>query len=164
MEDFTLKVPFDGDAVKALDVLATTLSTEGFKILARSAYEAEFNGPPRPRNYGEMSRFWGSSKIRVARTGPALQLNAEMGSYRHYRKILFRILGGILGTLFAMFWALFFRSGRVDDVAIVMIATIALNVVIVFVVVRLTDRASQSRIKQAYATLLNNAAMLGRRV
>ena len=164
MDDFTLQMPFAGDTAKALDMLAASLSSEGFRITSRSAYEVGFKGPPQPRNYGEMSRFWGASAVKVSAKGNALYLTAEMGEMKRAGTIAKWIFGGMLAAALSGLVAMFYMGSGTSDAVIIMLALTVPIVVFVAVLTRLMVSSQEQRTKAAYETLLNNAVMLGRAV
>ena len=165
MDDFSLDLPFTGDSAKALDMLAAALSSEGFEITSRSASQVEFKGPPQPRNYGELSRFWGASTVKVSAKSASLHLAAEMREFQRVNKTAQRIAVGIslmIGIITAATLAVG-MDGRLEGAAVATAFTLAFAALIMGLM-RQMRLSQETRTRAAYETLFNNAAMLGRHV
>ena len=165
MDDFSLDLPFNGDTAKALDMVATSLSSEGFRITSRSASQVEFKGPPQPRNYGEMSRFWGASAVKVSAKSASLLLAADMREFQRVNKIAQRIAVG-MSLMIGIFTAATLAvgmDGRLEGAAAATAITLAFAALFMGLMRAMTS-SQETRTKAAYETLLNNAAMLGRNV
>ena len=161
MDDFSLHTPFDGDPARALDMVATTLSSNGFRILSRNAHAIEFKGPPPPQHIGEMNPYWGASRAVISQKGGALNLNAEMGEFNRTNKNASWIAVGIL--LMGVFAAISVASATGDRAGTaIMLAIMPTLALLVTFVIRWSAGAHERRTRERYETLLNNAAMMGR--
>ncbi len=163
MDDFELQTPFDGDVAKALDHVATILSSSGFKITARSDREMGFEGPPMPQGHHEMSRFWGASAVKVSRTSGALRLSVSMGAFDRANVLAMQI-GAVLVVLAfgAAGSAAFLAEGSLSskEAAVLFLGLPLLCFVPVWLIVRLAVKSQEKRIRDSFGVLLNNAAML----
>lgn len=163
MDDIKLQMPFSDAPTKALEVMATTLSSNGFRILTRDAYSIELKGPPPPQHIGEMNPYWGASRIVLSHKGGALNLAAEMGQFISTNRNAGLVVFGILIAGLAAAAAMFAFSGDMVAPMIVMAAPASIAL-IASPLIRMAVRAQERRIRERYETLLNNAVMLGRAV
>ena len=167
MKDFKLDCPFDGNVAKAMDVAITILLPNGCRVLSTTAHEVAFKGPPMPQTAYQATQFWGASLIKLSHQKHALHLAVEMGELQKSNKIIAWIFAAIflpvvLGVSFVI------GSGAASDVTFSGTEAVVITSLVVAVtgfvtwVIRWSVRSWETKMKEAYQTLLANAAILGR--
>ena len=169
MDPIDLQMPFHGDAAKALDVVATMLSSDGFRITSRAAYELELAGPPTPIGYHEMSRFWGASTINVSQKGGALRLKAAMDGFNRGNVVAAQLVLGIMALLAAALFSIVSvndgLAGLLSLEAVMLVAGLPLLIAgVIWLAVRQANTWHEKRIKRSFETLLNKAVILAQQV
>jgi hypothetical protein len=161
MDNIVLQMPFTGDVTKALDLIGTNLSSSGFKIIGRSAYEMNFQGPPQPQGHHEMSRYWGASAVKVSQQGGALNLVAEMDAFNKSTATAWKIIVPLM--IFAAVLPAAAIGGHAGpEVLAIVIGLFLLLFAMIWILMRFTMKSYVRRIKDSYETLLNNAVMLAK--
>ena len=163
VDDIKLQMPFSDAPTKALEVMATTLSSNGFRIVTRDATSIELKGPPPPQHIGETNPYWGASRIVLSHKGGTLILAAEMGQFNSTNKNAFLVAIGILLAGFFGAGAMFAFSGDAVAPMIIMAAPVSIAL-IASPVIKMAIHSQERRLRERFETLLNNAAMLGRNV
>ena len=163
MNDFSLQTPFAGDPAKALDILATTLSSNGFRILSRSAREMDFKGPPQPANISEMNRYWGASQVKLLHSNSTLRLEAEMGAINRTNAIG-RWVFIVMLSLAGMALTAMLTMGAGGQAGMIAGAGTLVFFGGMMLFLGSMVKGQERRIRASYETLFNNAAILGRDV
>jgi hypothetical protein len=74
---YTTSVPFRGNLTEALQLAASSLTSIGFRIVAKDNASVEFAGPG--MNSTRQSPLLGASRLRVAGGSEELSVDAELG-------------------------------------------------------------------------------------
>ena len=167
MEDFKLDCPFDGNVAKAFDVVTTTLLPHGFRVLSKSAHDVTFKGPPMPQSAYQTTQFWGASLVKFSHQNRALHLAVEMGELNKSSQNAAWIGVALLG-LAAMASSWVIGMGAANDVSFsrteVLVSSSVILATFGFVsaIIWWTKRSWEAKTREAYQTVLANAAILGR--
>ena len=163
MDNFSLQSNFEGDPAKALEILATTLSSSGFRVLSRSAAEMDFKGPPQPGNISEMNRYWGASQVKLMHKNGTLRLEAEMGEINRSNAIG-RWAFIVMLSLAAITLTVTLTMSEGVEAGLIAGAGSLIFFGGMMLFFRTMVSGQERRIKASYESLFHNAAMLGRSV
>ena len=162
MKDFKLDCPFDGNVAKAMDVVTTTLLPHGFRVLAKTAHDVTFKGPPMPQSAYQTTQFWGASLVKFSHDKRTLHLAVEMGELNKSSQNAAWI-GIVMLGLAALAASAVIGAGASSGMEmLVMSSVVLITVGFCTAVIGWTKRSWENKSREAYETVLANAAILAR--
>ena len=164
MRDFTIEQHFDGDGAKALDAALATLIANDYRIVSRSADELVLKGP-RQHIGQELTRFWGASRVCIRHRKHALLMQVELGEYTRSNRIGIWIVVAIFAALWiGIAGGLSITKQTMSSKEAMVFTAIAVLVPALSLLLgRWCAGYQANNLKEAFETLIANAAILGTR-
>jgi hypothetical protein len=103
--DYSREFSVDGDGIAAFRLAESSLLAAGFRLSNSSESRRQFHGPG--MNSSRQNALVGASELTLARSGPKLVLEAELGGVRRMQRFILWFpslliigLAGLLSTVF----------------------------------------------------------------
>lgn len=158
--EYEKTLPFAGDSETALKAARSVLMQTGFEVtpLEDGSFQARHSGSVNTRQ----NPLKGATTVVVAARGDSLALGAELGGVRKLRNFLIVFIGGMALLFLVGFGIFFLPKVRAGEMSPFMLLVPVAPFFPWPVGIPLLVHFYRSRVKNALATLLENARTVGK--